>query len=174
MAATKSTPIPLPLSLRARTAADMMTPNPISIRAVTTVRDGIRFLADKGFSAAPVIDEAGRPVGVFSRADVLVHAREDASRGTAAEFYQRAELAAAPGDAGADGTPRPDIDTARVRDVMTPAVFAVPPDAPARRVVEDMVGLRVHRLFVISPEGVLVGVISALDVLKHLTPPAGT
>jgi CBS domain-containing protein len=53
---------------------------------------------------------------------------------------------------------------------MTPAVFSVAPDAPARRVVGDMLALRVHRLFVSDTSGVLLGVISALDVLNHLRP----
>jgi CBS domain-containing protein len=35
-------------------------------------------------------------------------------------------------------------------------------------VVEDMLGLKVHRLFVVDGNGILVGVISALDVLRHL------
>jgi hypothetical protein len=30
------------------------------------------------------------------------------------------------------------------------------------------VGLKVHRVFVVDASGVLVGVISALDVLRHL------
>ena len=33
-----------------------------------------------------------------------------------------------------------------------------------------MVGLKVHRLFVNGADGVLTGLISALDVLKHLRP----
>jgi CBS domain-containing protein len=51
---------------------------------------------------------------------------------------------------------------------MTPVVFCVRPDASAREVVETMVDLGVRRLFVVDNSGVLVGVISALDVLRHL------
>ena len=51
---------------------------------------------------------------------------------------------------------------------MTPVVFAVSSEVPARRVVGDMLGLKVHRVFVVDVGGVLVGVISALDVLRHL------
>src|SRR5262245_6533605 len=45
------------LRLRADTAADLMTPNPLSIRKNAAIREAISFLVDKGFSAAPVIDE---------------------------------------------------------------------------------------------------------------------
>jgi CBS-domain-containing membrane protein len=61
-------------------------------------------------------------------------------------------------------------DPTRVKDMMTPIVFSVAPAAPAFRVVTDMHELKVNRLFVVDRAGVLVGVISALDVLRHLRP----
>ena len=36
-----------------------MTPNPVSIHENASLRDAINLLIDKGFSAAPVIDDAG-------------------------------------------------------------------------------------------------------------------
>src|SRR5258708_30867048 len=67
---------PSQMTLIAETAADMMTPNPVSIREKATVSEAVAFLTDKGISAAPVIDKAGRAVGVVSRSDLLVHDRE--------------------------------------------------------------------------------------------------
>ena len=63
-------------TLNAEIAADLMTPNPVSVSDEATIREAVALLTDRGISAAPVIDEAGRPVGVLSRADVLVHDRE--------------------------------------------------------------------------------------------------
>jgi CBS domain-containing protein len=168
MPATVSTKAAARLTLDADTAADLMTSNPISIRAEARVEDAITLLTDKGFSAAPVIDTAGRPVGVLSRADILAHDREAAARGTASDYYQRAQLALAEGE-GKAGTVG-EAGAFRVGDIMTPVVLSVRPDTPARRVVEDMVGYQVHRLFVVDDGGVLVGVISSLDVLKRLRP----
>jgi CBS-domain-containing membrane protein len=51
---------------------------------------------------------------------------------------------------------------------MTPVVFSVTPDTPAPEVVRQMLDWNVHHLFVIDNSQVLVGVISTLDVLKHL------
>jgi CBS domain-containing protein len=126
------------LTLRAWSAAEMMTPNPVSIRQDATVTEAAAFLTSRGISAAPVIDEAGRPVGVVSRSDILFQ-------------YHTASGGRMPAYA-----------------LMTPAVFCVRPDAPPREVVETMVGLSVRRLFVVDHSGVLVGVISTLDVLRHL------
>jgi CBS-domain-containing membrane protein len=39
---------------------------------------------------------------------------------------------------------------------------------PAAKVVEQMLALHVHHLFVVDADGVLTGVISTLDVLRHL------
>jgi CBS domain-containing protein len=154
------------LLLAARTAAELMSPNPVSLRAAATVQEAVALLTDRGFSAAPVIDAAGRPVGVLSRTDLLVHERE---QGRHATMSWDADLES-PLRPVHQGFSVEVVDPTRVRDVMTPAVFTVGLHAPARAAVEQMLALKVHQLFVVDREGALVGVISALDVLRHLRP----
>jgi CBS domain-containing protein len=154
------------LRLHAGTAADLMMPNPVSIRADASIKEAVALLIDRGISAAPVIDDAGRPVGVISRSDIVVHDRE---KGRAdGEFYDRADLRTREGERLQGGFQIESVDRTEVRDVMTPAVFAVAPESPATEVVHEMLALKVHRLFVVDEAGILVGVISALDVLRHL------
>jgi CBS domain-containing protein len=163
MTATKTSPAESVL-LRARTAADLMSSNPLSLRDDATLHEAIAFLVDRGISGAPVIDEAGRPVGVLSQTDILIHDREEPAHLTPAEVDY--------------GTPLPRkwwsgfqlecVDTTAVRDLMTPAVFCVGLNTPAWSVIEQLRELNVHRLFVTDENGVLVGVITALDVLRHL------
>ncbi len=143
------------LGLWAETAADLMTPSPVSIQEDASLTEVIALLADRGIGAAPVIDEAGHPIGVVSHADILIHERE--KRRSAGRASAEAEHVAGPA-----------ADPTRVRDLMTPAVFSVAPDASAAKAVEEMLAMKVHRLFVVDANGVLVGVISALDVLGHL------
>jgi len=148
--------------LTARTAGEVMKANPVSIRADATGREAIEVLTDRGFGAAPVIDEAGRPVGVVSRSDVMIYYRNKRESGP--DLLNRLE-------GHGQGTGSSQAETAapaRVSDIMTPAVFGVPSDTPANRVVGDMVGLKVHRVFVVDSDGILTGVISAFDVLRHL------
>lgn len=66
----RTRPAPL-MVLDARTARDLMTANPVSIHQAATVGEAAAFLSGRGISAAPVIDEAGRPVGVVSGTDLL-------------------------------------------------------------------------------------------------------
>jgi CBS domain-containing protein len=139
--------------LDAQTAGDLMSQNPVSIREDATLAEAVALFVDKGISAAPVIDEAGLPHGVISRADILIHERELASR--------RQAVAAAPGLSAKQ-------DATRVRDVMTPVLFSLRVDAPAVKAVQEMVALNVHRLFVVDEDGSLVGVISALDIVRKL------
>jgi CBS-domain-containing membrane protein len=131
-----------PLTLIAETAADLMTAGPTSLHATATVTEATAFLTAKGFGAAVVIDEAGHPIGVVTKTDVLVHARQR--------------------------RPGLEPDDTLVTEFMTPAVFSVRPDTPARSVVEQLLALNVHHLFVADAAGVIVGVISPIDVLKKL------
>jgi CBS domain-containing protein len=132
----------MPLTLNAATAADIMNPGPVSIADSDTVPEAVAFLTERGFGAAVVIDEAGHPVGVVTKTDVLMHTR-------------RRQPGLEP-----DDTP--------VTDVMTPAVFSVRPDTSAKSVVEQLLEVGVHHLFVKDAGGVIVGVISPVDVLRKL------
>ncbi len=164
-----------PLLLKARTAADLMSPNPMSLRATATAREAACFLTERCISAAPVINEAGEPVGVLSQTDLVVHARERndslvTSEGYLEDFTEFVETPGAPRDVWSGLKVERVSDKTLVADLMTPTVFTVRLDAPAAQVVEDMLALRVHRLFVVDADGVLVGVVTATDVLRCLAP----
>jgi len=159
---------PRPLTLAARTASDLMTGRVVSIEQDAPLHQAVATLVDRGFSAAPVIDAAGRPVGVLSMSDVLVHDRNTIARSRPVpEYYLRSDLAGRVGET-ADRFQVEIADRTPVRDLMTPVIFSVRPDTPSRQVVEEMLQLRVHRLFVIDADGVLVGVVSMSDVLRQL------
>jgi CBS domain-containing protein len=145
--------------LAEREAGEVMTPDPKTIRDDATVEEAVAFLVDTGYSAAPVVDEAGRPVGVISRTDLVVYERARLPLlGPGQEFFE----SAGPGATIRETAP------VRVADLMNPEVFSVTPDFPVSEVAARMVALNVHRLFVVEDDGSLVGVISALDLLAHL------
>jgi CBS domain-containing protein len=153
--------------LQADTAADLMTTDPISIAEDASLHEAVMLFTDRGISAAPVIDAAGRPVGVISHTDVVAHDREkvDYVPAAAAEV-----ITTEVGERLRAGFQVVDVDRTQVRDVMTPAVFSVAPETPAAQVVRQMLALNVHRLFVVDHDGVLVGVISTVDILRRLLP----
>ena len=134
--------------LNARTAADLMTKHVVSIAEDAPIGEAIATLVDRGFSGAPVVNAAGRAVGVISLSDIVVHDRNRTGYDLPIVFSCK--------------------DPTLVGDVMTPAVCAVRPHTPAAEVIEEMVLLRVHRLFVTDSDGLLVGVIAASDIVRHL------
>jgi CBS domain-containing protein len=159
---------PRPLALKARTAADLMNDRVVSIPEDAPLREVVGTLVDRGFSGAPVINEAGRPVGVISLSDIVVHDRNSVAYARPVpEYYLRSDLRAQVGE-DVSGFQVEAVDRTLARDVMTPVIFAVRPDAPARQVIEEFLDLRVHRLFVTDPGGALIGVIAMSDVLRRL------
>jgi len=162
------------MTLRAETAADLMTPSPVSIRDIATVREAVMFLTDRRISAAPVINDAGRPVGVISEADILRYDREHIEHlVTVPDYYLKGELTLHSGER-LDAFEVETADTDLVRDIMTPIIFAVRPETAAFEVVQELVRRRIHRLFVTDRDDSLVGVITTLDLLRRirLEPPA--
>jgi CBS domain-containing protein len=153
------------LALGASTAAEMMTPHVVSIRADATVEEAAALLTDKGVTAVPVVGPDGRPVGVLSRTDVVAHDSEVAD-------VVPAGGPPSPAPGGERLLPAERAGPARVGDIMTQFVFAVAPSAPAAVVVDAMLSLSVHRLFVTDAQGAIIGVISTTDVLRHLRRPA--
>lgn len=146
-------------------ATDLMSPNPVSIHRDASVGEAIALLTDRGFGAAPVIDEAGRPIGVVSRTDILIHECECA-RPTG--MQDAADWDVFPGPSRLQGSSTAAADPTTVAEIMTPTIFTVSQETPAREVVKRMRELKVHHLFVIDADSALVGVISPLDVLRHL------
>jgi CBS domain-containing protein len=153
-------------TLSATTAGDLMTPNPVSINQNANLREALSLFNDKGFTVAPVIDNAGRAVGVLSCSDILIHDREKVEY--LAFAVETSPLATPEGEAIRSGFQVENVDTTRVADMMTPAVFSVRPNTPASKVIAEMLRLHVHHLFVSDDSGTLVGVISPLDILRRL------
>jgi len=154
------------MTLNADTAADLMTRNPVSINQKATLKEALALFINKGFTVAPVIDNRGRAVGVLSGSDILVYDREKVDYLVPAE--ETSPMVTRDGEAIRSGFQIENVNTTRVADVMTPAVFSVRPETPAATVVAEMLRLNVHHLFVVDHAGTLVGVISTLDILHSL------
>lgn len=127
----------------AMTAREIMRRNPRSIDREATVADAAEFLTARRIGAAPVIDDAGRPIGVVSRTDIVRHVR-------------------------AGGMAAPDLEGRTVESIMNPTVYFALPNTSLKSVINKMLRRKINRLFVIDEHGVLIGVISALDVLRGL------
>jgi CBS domain-containing protein len=153
--------------MSAPTAADVMTREIHCLRATATVRELLEQMRAQLVSGVPIVDDAGRAVGLVSQNDVArALALADASGGeprAAAGALVDQALAAGPARA-------PGIDQllARpARDVMTPVVWSCRPEAPLDEVGDIMVQRRIHRVLVCDAGRKVLGIVSALDLVRR-------
>ncbi|MFB7756266.1 CBS domain-containing protein, partial [Streptomyces sp. NPDC056121] len=78
-----------------RCVADLMTPSVITVQPGTAFKEVARLLDEFGITALPVVDEAGRPVGVVSEADLLQ--KHGSGTATAADLMSAPAVTARPG-----------------------------------------------------------------------------
>lgn len=118
--------------------SDVMTRDVFTLGASTPAETAAWELSVRGFTGAPVHDARGRLVGVLSRSDL-----------TDPERIQGG------------------LETKEVQDVMTPAIFSLEPSEPISRAIRLMVREGIRRILVME-RGVLVGIVTSSDILRHL------
>lgn len=55
----------------AKTVADVMSREPITVKTQTPLNEAIKILAEKNFSGLPVVDDNGQLVGMISETDLM-------------------------------------------------------------------------------------------------------
>ncbi|AWZ03472.1 MULTISPECIES: CBS domain-containing protein [unclassified Streptomyces] len=82
--------------MRHRSVAGLMTPTAVSVRRGTPFKEIARLLKEFDISAVPVVDEAERPVGVVSEADLLRRPGSGNGSNTAADVMTSPAITAQP------------------------------------------------------------------------------
>ena len=123
--------------------AELMQTGVQSVAPDAPVNDAALTIADAHVSGLPVVDRAGRLVGVISTTDLLASEEEAESPETRAALY--------------DNTP--------VRDLMTPRPVTIGPSATVNEAAQILLNADVHRLFVVDGDR-LVGVLSTTDIVR--------
>ncbi|MFF5143010.1 CBS domain-containing protein [Streptomyces sp. NPDC013157] len=132
---------------------DVMTHTVLALRHGAAFKDIVKALQQWQVSAAPVLDDGGRVVGVVSEADLV--RREEARTGVPVGYGQ---VRSGPDLAEAASTTAAALMT-------TPAV-TVGPEAPLPEAARRMARHGVKRLPVVDADGLLQGVVSRADLLK--------
>lgn len=154
-------------------ARDVMTSPVKSIELGATLDEVVQRLADEGVTGLLVVDRNNRPVGVVSHADVVgyVAGLERGLSGAGSFYFQsepRADRVSSGPPVNLDSADDDALRTAEVDAVMTPEVIWVPDGARLPEVARTMVERGIHRVLV-ERAGVVVGIVSTLDVLRALT-----
>lgn len=122
------------------TAADLMQRRLTTVSPEAKIEDAVRLLLAKGYAAAPVVDDAGRLVGLVSEHDCLRVLRE----------------------AVAEAWP-----AGRVRDHMTTALETVRPEEDVLALSTRFSEGR-HRRLLVTEHGRLLGLIARRDLMRGL------
>jgi CBS domain-containing protein len=129
-------PDPTPINL---TAADVMTANPRTCSAFSSVLEASLLFQDADCGAVPVVD-AGRPIGILTDRDVALAVANN-----------------------------PDLVNLPVADFMNKELFSVLPEASLEEIGAMFGQHSVYRLLVVDAAGQLQGIVALSDLAPHLS-----
>lgn len=141
-------------------AAQVMTPDVLSISSDATVFDAAELLVGAGVSALPVVDGTDRMVGIVSEADLL--RRPEIGTEPRKSWLQRVFA-----DDAAAAAEYVTLHSRRVADVMSTPVITVQEDDTLREVADVMEKRQVKRVPVMRGDFV-VGIVSRANLLQAL------
>ncbi len=145
-------------------ARDLMNHPVRQLQSTAPLRHAAAFLLRHGISGAPVLDEHGNWMGVFTQNDL---ARYVERRIVPPKGERTLEAREAHTDLF--GMPPDRFGETPVREFMTPGMFTVFPESTIEEVVRTLTANRIHRVFVIEEKGgALLGVITSMDVLRWM------
>jgi len=147
-------------TLRAR---DVMTRNVIVLKESDTIDGAVKKLKSHSITGAPVVNEAGKFVGILSISDLLPPGDRKQpvplAHGEGQATWDLFELAG-PMEAGAG--------EGLVSQRMSRRVVSITADAPLVEAARVMCDGHWHRVPVVDDSGALQGIISTMDILAAL------
>jgi len=137
------------LAAHPHTAADLMTPNPVTLPETTPLAEAAAVMADRGLKRIPVVDAQQRLVGMVSRSDLLATVAEGLRQRPATPIRQP------------DGAPK------TVGEIMITDVPTVQPDTPLAETLDRLLETDKRRVIVVDGERRVVGIITDGDVMRR-------
>jgi len=144
-------------------AIDIMTPDPVTLSPDTDIRTAAALLIEKKINGAPVVDAAGKLVGVLCQSDLVAQQKQVTLPSVFALLDSFIALSSR------DDFEREiqKIAAAKVAQAMTSAPRTVSPQTPIDEIATVMVNEKLYTLPVVDA-GRLVGVVGKEDILRTL------
>ena len=140
-----------------------MTSTVRSVGPDARIGDVAKLLRDCGISAVPVVDEAGRPVGMVSEGDLI--GRDEADREARRDWWL--SLLADGEVLNPDFLASLRAPERRARDVMTAPVVTVGEETDVTEIARLLSAYRIKRVPVLR-DGRIVGIVSRADLVRAL------
>ncbi len=134
------------------TVAQVMTSPPVTILVSARVREAAQLMHERRLKRLPVVDDAGRLVGVLGRSDILSSIATGWARRTAPHGIH---------------LPQEHRTTA---EIMERDVPALPGTTPLAEVVGALVSSESEEVVVVDAEGRPIGIVTGADLLGRVSP----
>jgi CBS domain-containing protein len=148
-----------------QTVADIMTPDPIAVNPETPLNEAIKILADRRISGLPVIDAAGKLVGVISETDLMWQE----TGVTPAPYFMLLDSVIYLENPAKHERELHKALGQTVGEVMTEKnIVTIKPDCPIREAAQTMHEHKVHRLPVVDAAGKVIGILTRGDIIRFM------
>ncbi len=147
-----------------KTVADVMSRDPIVVRRETPLQEAIQILAEKRISGLPVVDDAGKLVGIISEAD-LMWQETGITPPAYIMFLDSVIYLQNP------ATYERDLHKAlgqNVGDAMSKNPITTKSDTLLKQAAKIMSDRNVHRLPVLDSEEKVVGILTRGDIIRAM------
>jgi CBS domain-containing protein len=142
-------------------AQDVMASRVVTVGEDATVQEVAKLLIEERISAVPVVDKAGKIVGIVTESDLM----RRAEIGTERHYSGWLSLLADARTLAADYVKS---HAASVKDVMTRGVKTAAPDTPLYEIAELFEKHHIKRLPIVSKSGDLVGIVSRANIIQAI------
>lgn len=147
-------------------AADVMQRDVIVVYDRDTLQDAMALMTENHVTGLPVVNSAGKCVGVITVTDILNFEQEHAEYSADVNDDMALHYDADSGrweNVRVSSYALEQFGEARVEEVMATTLIYVGPDAPLKEVAKKMCDERVHRVVVLSEDNRLLGIITSSD-----------
>ncbi|NEO12887.1 MULTISPECIES: CBS domain-containing protein [unclassified Moorena] len=148
----------------AKTVAEVMTREPIVVQPQTPIKEVIKIIAEQSISGLPVVNEAGKLVGVISEADLLWQ-----ETGVEPPVY----IMFLDSVIYLENPARYDQELHKALgqtagEVMTGHPMSIKPDKPLRKAAKLMQEKSIHHLPVTDEAEQVIGILTSGDIVRAM------
>ncbi|GAX42849.1 signal transduction protein [Tolypothrix sp. NIES-4075] len=147
-----------------KTVADVMSRDPIVVRSETSLNEAIQILAERRISGLPVVDDAGKLVGIISETD-LMWQETGVTPPAYIMFLDSVIYLQNP------ATYERDLHKAlgqTVGEVMSKDPITISPEKSLTQAARVMHDKSVHRLPVLDESGQVIGILTRGDIVRAM------
>jgi CBS-domain-containing membrane protein len=142
---------------RSITARDIMTRDVVSVKPEDTLENVVGVMSAKRISGVPVLDPAGKVLGIISEKDIVSRLLGDDSGNL---------MSLVSGCIRAEGCLCRTLRSLTAKEIMTSPVVTVRETASLAEIAELLAGRKVNRLPVTDQEGRLLGFLTRNDIVN--------